>query len=233
MKTIFLKGLGIALSSILAASAMAHDVWFEPHGDAYRLIYGHPGEPEPYDPARTRSMTAIGGDGERIEIPTRIIDQQIVAEIPETVSLVATDFDNGFWTENQNEEFANVSKREVPNYRSSSHSKKFNKALFNWSTAAGQPLGADFEIVPLENPFSLQPGDLLTVQLLYKSKPLAGAEIEILGSMDLYETDTEGKAALPISGDHFQYILARHKENLVNHPDADVLALETNLTFFR
>lgn len=233
MKTFFIKYIGIVFSSVFAASAVAHDVWFVPHGDSYRLVYGHPGELEPYDPAKARSITGIGGDGDRVEIATQITDQQIIAEIPANVSLVVTEFDNGFWTENQNGEFANVSKREVSNYRSSSHSKKFNKALFNWSAAAGRPLGADFELVPLENPFSLKPGESLNVQLLYKSKPLPGAEVEILGSMELYETDEDGKVSLPISDDRFQYILARHKEELVNHPDADVLALETNLTFFR
>lgn len=228
-----MRSLGIVLSTMFAASAIAHDVWFEPHGDTHRLVYGHPGEPEPYDPAKTRSVTGIGSDGKRFEIRTHVSDQHLIADIPANVSLVATDFDNGFWTETQDEKHVNVSKREVPNYRSAMHSKKFNKALFTWSAAAAKPLGADFEVVPLQNPFSLQPGDLLTVQLLYQSKPLSGAEIEILGSMDVYETDKDGKAALPISEDSFQYILARHKEPLVDHPDADGLALETNLTFFR
>ncbi len=222
-----------ALSIVFAATASAHDVWFVPDGENYRLVYGHPGEPEPYEPAKAKSVTGINKDGARGKIKTHVHNEQLFAEFPGGLSLVITDFDNGFWTEDQNEKYFNVSKREVPNYKASMHSMKFNKMIVSWSQTAGKPVGADFEILPLKDPLALKPGELLPVQLLYKSKPLSGAEIEILGDETLHKTDADGKASLPISADSFQYILARHKETLKNHPDADTLALETNLTFFR
>ena len=39
-----------------------------------------------------------------------------------------------------------------------------------------------------------------------------------MGSMDLFETDAQGKATLPISEPGFQYIQVSHKEKLKDNP---------------
>jgi uncharacterized GH25 family protein len=40
-----------------------------------------------------------------------------------------------------------------------------------------RPVGHKLEIVPLENPYSLRPGDTLTVRVLFEDKPLAKARL--------------------------------------------------------
>src|SRR5262249_3155538 len=40
-----------------------------------------------------------------------------------------------------------------------------------------RPVGHKLEIVPLENPYSLRPGDTLTVRVLFEDKPLANARL--------------------------------------------------------
>lgn len=225
------KFLGAVLSlAICSTPVFAHDVWFEPDGKNLRLVYGHPGELEPYDPGKTKAVVAIGKDGKQRKVSPHIHDQTVSVQSSADATLITVDFDNGFWTETTDEQHLNKSKKDVPNAKSASHSKKFHKLVVSWSDAAAKPVGADFEIVPLANPLSLKPGDELPVQVLYKSKPLAGAEVEIMGSMDLFETDAQGKTTLPITEAGFQYIQVSHQEKL-NSPDADVLSLSTNLTF--
>lgn len=215
-----------------AGLAWGHDVWLTgAGGHSYRLVFGHPGDLEPYDPTRVIAVAAVDQKGATRKLNGHIHDGHLMVEAPHGTSVIAVTFDNGIWTEGPDEQELNKPKREVPGYLSSSHLKNFSKMILAWSEAARKPMGADFEIVPLVDPLSLKPGQELTVQLLYKGKPLAGAEIEILGAMDLFFTDDEGKADLPISNDGFQYILAQHREKLKDNPDTDELSWSANLTF--
>lgn len=218
--------------AIFSASVSAHDVWLEPQDKGYKLVYGHPGELEDYDPAKAKAVKAIDQKGKAAALTTHVHDSVITMQPPAGTSLITIDYDNGFWAEDASGHHLNKSKKDVPGYKSSIHSKKFNKTVLSWSDAAGKPVGVDFEILPLSNPTKLKPGDSLPIQLIYQGKPLAGAEVEIFGSEDLFKTDAEGKVTLPITNAGFQYIQASHKKDQPGNPDADTLSLSTNLTFY-
>lgn len=221
----------VLLFSMFTLPAGAHDVWLEPAGKDMRLVFGHPGELEPYDPARTESVFGVSRDGKRQQLGAHVHGDALSVQPAADTSLILVAYDNGFWTETPDEETVNKSKSEVPGYLSAAHTRNLHKTLVSWSAAADKPAGVEFEIVPLANPLTMKPGDELPVQIFYDSKPLADAEIEILGSMDLYITDAEGRAMLPISEPGFQYIQSMHSVPLTDNPDADELSLTANLTF--
>ncbi len=148
-------------------------------------------------------------------------------------ALIAINFDHGIWTEDADENLLNKPRGDVPGYLSSVHEKMHSKSLVGWSAAAGRPAGSLLEIVPLANPFTLNPGDELPVQVLYDGAPLAGAELEMLGVFDLFFTNREGKVSLPIPDEDFQYILVYHKAKLGADADADEVKLSANLTYTR
>jgi nickel transport protein len=147
--------------------------------------------------------------------------------------LIGVHFDHGIWTEDADENLVNKPRGEVPGNLSSVHEKMHSKSLLGWSAAAGRPTGSPLEIVPLVNPFTLNPGDELPVQVLYDGAPVASAEVEILGVFDLFFTNRVGKVSLPIPNQEFQYVLVYHKVKLGADADADEAKLSANLTFTR
>lgn len=229
---IYKRLLLLAFLSAFLLPAGAHDVWLVPgEGNTQQLVFGHPGELEPYDPGNVVSRAALNAQGNRQDLDSRVYDGRLVITPKSDTVAITVDYDHGIWTEDADENLVNKSKRDVPGYLSSTHQKMYGKTLLGWSAAAARPVGSHFEIVPLANPFELKSGDELPVQILYNSAPLAGAELEMLGVMDLFITNREGKTSLPISDQGFQYILAYHRVKLDNHPDADELKLSANLTF--
>lgn len=228
LKRLLFTAFAVTFSSL----AMSHDVWLIPDGGQnHRLVFGHPGDLAPYDPGRVTSVSTIDAKGNKHKLESRIDDNQLVARAPAGTSMIVVTFDNGIWTEGPDEQSVNKPKHAVPGYLSSAHTKNFSKALLGWSEAARKPVGQDFEIVPLDDPFKLKPGEELTVQIFLGGKPLAGAEVEVLGAMDLFFADEQGKVSLPVSDESFQYVLAYHREKLKDNPDTDELALSANLTF--
>ncbi|MCU7553196.1 DUF4198 domain-containing protein [Alteromonas sp. ASW11-19] len=74
------------------------------------------------------------------------------------------------------------------------------------SDIATTPIGHTLEIVPLQHPAAIEPGDTLPVQVLFKGEPLANALIDAtpLAGADHKEqaltTDNEGKATFRLTG---------------------------------
>ncbi len=69
-----------------------------------------------------------------------------------------------------------------------------------WAIA---PSGLTFEMVPQSNPFVLRPGDTLSLQALYKGKPIQGIQINTFtkqseGRIQAVRTDLNGRATVSI-----------------------------------
>ncbi|MBK8162838.1 MAG: DUF4198 domain-containing protein [Gammaproteobacteria bacterium] len=218
--------------TLSSAAAFAHDAWIVASGsDDYHLVYGHPGELESYDPAKVEGLSAYDKNGNARDVSSSVRDGKVEISTGPDIALIAVEFDNGFWTENMDKKYANKPKWEIGDSRSSSHSKKFNKNLLAWSSAFSKPLGTELEIVPLANPLQLKPGDKLPVQVLYRSQPLADADIEIMGNKEVYPTDAKGRASVPIQQTDYQYIAVSHKVDTKSNPNADQMSLSANLVF--
>jgi hypothetical protein len=77
------------------------------------------------------------------------------------------------------------------------------------------PLGLEIEIIPLENPYSIAPGGILPVQVLFRGEPLsqltlhAGFDGQSEESIHVL-TDQEGKSQIPISKPGRWYIRGIH-----------------------
>lgn len=225
--------VSLAAAGLLCAPAMAHDVWLVPKagGKAHELVFGHPGKLEPYDPAHVEETYVIDTAGKLKNAVTRVQDNTVEIQTGTDTALVALYYDHGFWTVGPDRKSVAVPKWKVPNYRTSSHIRLFNKNLLAWSPALTSPVGLDLEIVPLANPLTLKPGDTYPIQVFYKSKPLAQADVEVMGDMELYTTDAAGKANIPIQQAEFQYVFVSHVEPMKNSPNVDEVEVSTNLMF--
>lgn len=223
----------LMLSGAVCLPASAHDVWITPDSAAnnYQVVYGHPGELEAYNPAKVEGLTAFDKSGAQKDISASVHDGKVNLKTDPDIALIVIDFDNGFWTEGADKKHANKPKWEIDSPKSSMHSKKYNKNILAWNSSFSKPLGAELEIVPLANPLQLKPGDKLPVQVLYRSQPLAGAEVQIMGDKEPYATDAKGRTSVPIQKTDYQYIAVSHKEDTKSNPNADGMSLSANLVF--
>jgi hypothetical protein len=99
-----------------------------------------------------------------------------------------------------------------------------------------QPVGHDLEIVPETNPYAVQPGGSLTVQVLFKGKPLPGRAVMAANRLHGHvttkwlRTDDKGKARFTLSraGDHMIRLV--HMEASTER-DVDYRSYWANMTF--
>ncbi len=225
-----------AALGLSANIAQAHDVWLAtdqagPSDAALPLVYGHMGEPETYDPAKVKQISAYDLKGKSINTETKVSDNRMTVKPRQAAAMITIEYDNGYWTKIDADTWENQSKSHFKKYDSASHSLKYNKNLLGWNEQFKQPVGLSMEIVPLSNPLTAKAGDILPVQVLYNGKPLAEAVIEVHGDDNTYKTDQHGRASLPLAAVDKHYIAAYHRYALDNHPDADEKSVTANLVF--
>lgn len=218
-----MTALGVALSNV----ASAHDVWLTLSGDASsrRVIvnYGHPDDRPPTMPDKILDLVAIAPDGVTSLLsglaPAQDHGVPVVESRPfaDTGNLVlAARYDNGFWVKTVDGLYRNATRRIVPNAVDSMWSVKFAKALTGPDAPWQKVLGHDLEIVPLSDPDKVKPGELIRLRVLFRGKPLVGAEVERgdgvtpVPEHDIprFMSDADGVASVPIvlAGPHLLVI---------------------------
>lgn len=216
--------------SLATASVQAHDAWVEPAGEDYQIVYGHADDLQDYEPAKVKELEVYSVEGESLPFGQMQHDDQVMIQPEDEVAMITLFFDNGFWTKTVDDESVNESKSNFEEYLEAFHSLKYGKSLFTWSEAAMQPKGLELEIVPLNNPFTLDNGDML--QVLYQGEPLADAVVGYGGDRNKDEsskvnTDAQGKAEIEMRTG--ELLTAAHRVPLPDSPDADARTLSANL----
>jgi len=100
---------------------------------------------------------------------------------------------------------------------------------------AAAPSGLLFEMVPSENPFTLRPGDTMTLQVLYRKKPLQGIQINTFtksseGRIQAVRTDYNGRAKVTIDRAGRWMFAAVHAIPAPHRENADWESFWTSLT---
>jgi uncharacterized GH25 family protein len=99
-----------------------------------------------------------------------------------------------------------------------------------------RPLGLELELVPERNPLALHPGAAFAVRVLWRGKPLAGAQVVSRsrarpGSPELVRTDRNGRATLHLDEAGMWMIKAVHMVRAEADPLADWHSAWASLTF--
>lgn len=221
-----------SLSLLFALPVFAHSIWLEKEGEELTIRYGHvEKEFEEYDTNKVEEVTAFDQSGNKISLEMIAEGEKMTLKYEANPALVAVAFNNGYWVETE-EGWENISKQEVDNYISSSHTYKYTKALYDWSSSFKQPVGLSLEIIPLTNPMSLQPGQELDVQVLYEQEPLSRLKITYNGADDeIIETDQNGIATITLSDSELHYLEANHRYAVEDNPKTDAVAHSSSFTF--
>lgn len=176
---------GLLAVFLLPCLASAHDLWLEPTPGGFQLNYGHAhgghdGDSTlPYDPgfvqralcrddsAQTRAVAPEPG------YPARF-DAGCVA--------LWVEFSSGAWTTTV-QGTRNVPPDGLSGVIRAWRSIESTKRLEAWDEALSAPLGDGLELVPLENPFELAPGQKLRLLVTLNGQPQPGANVAYGGEI--------------------------------------------------
>lgn len=197
---------------------VAHDITLFPElsgrGITLTIRYGDPGEYEPAVVLKLLQLDAYVPDGTKISFRdgvkaeglSLVTSQRNAEKQQDGTWLFAARYDNGFYVHTVDGQALATTKVDFPAAKDSAHYFKFSKALLRVgrnSGGADRVLGHRLELVPHADPFSLERGDRLPVEVLFDGRPLAGVEVEIgddtaVARGEKPKTDEKGIVLVPI-----------------------------------
>ena len=227
-----LFGFSLLLLALAAGASHAHEIWMTSQGDHWELAYGN-NAPEPYDPQKVKDYRGYDKNGSSLGLKSLSLDQAFgVARNPK-VAMITIVFDNGYWIQD-GDDFKTVSAEEARQAPAYSHPWKYHKALYSWSKHFLQPAGLKMEIIPLQNPFTVKPGQTLPVEVNFDGKPLAGVDASYGVHGDQapkVKTSPDGKAQIPIQKTGEQFIAADYVTPADQDPAKGKTSYSTSLGF--
>lgn len=223
--------LALALAAS-AITALAHDVWVEPKGDGFVVLYGHGDKHDSYDRMKLKTLTALDAQGQALpvrRVPASDKDAPVAVQVEGKPAMTLMVFDDGFWTKTE-DGWKNLPKNGVTGPAlQSAYEMTLGKTVLVWGPQVTRAHGLPLEIVPLSAKAPVK-GAQIQVQVLWEGKPLAGAKIALPGpdKQAPAQTDAQGKASIPVVGGQ-QIISVAHKLTPKDEPRTDALAYTANL----
>src|ERR1035437_5031066 len=155
-------------------AALAHDLWVEPQGGAFVLRYGHRGsEALTLDAGKLKALACRKDSGVSQNLLKSAVPSARQISLTATCALLSAFLDGGFWSLTPDGE-KNLPKNQVPDAVKAWHSKQFAKWVDVHSPLGNQPLGDEFEIVPVTELAKVKTGGKATFRVLLGGKPLPG-----------------------------------------------------------
>jgi uncharacterized GH25 family protein len=219
----------VAACLAVPAGARAHDLWLEPQGEGLVLRCGHRGgEILALDASRVKVLLCRRGASPATDVRASATSGPKELRTPSRCDAASAFLDGGFWSLTPDGE-RNLPRNAVPDAVRSWQSRQFAKWIDVRSPAAGSPLGAELEIVPVSDLSHVRQGDKATFRVLWQGKPVAGAVLAI-DHRPLGETDAAGECRVKIRAAEVESVSVTLKRPL-GTPEADTLVAEASLTF--
>jgi uncharacterized GH25 family protein len=202
---------------VLPLGASAHDLWIVATSEGQQLRaemnFGDPGRRDPLIVQRlldlnlvTATSTVLMREGnlEARQVGERPVLLSEPFPPPATPAVLAARYDNGYWVKTPGG-MRNTSKRLYPGATESLWSTKMAKTLIG-PGANHIVVGHDLELMALDDPFTLRPGQPLRVSVLLHGMPLTNAEVRVEDGTSLvadkdvsvYRSGADGIASVPI-----------------------------------
>ena len=171
--------LPLLVAALLLASgqmAAAHGVWVAQRWGGPAIVHGHGASDDPYDAAKVTRVTAVGEEGQAVEVEVTTESRHASLSFAEEPAAILVEFDNGFWTERQDGSRVNAGESTVGDAKAAGHYVKHNLTLVHAHGRLPELPAQALQIQPLANPQGREVGDALRVRVLFDGQPLAGAE---------------------------------------------------------
>ena len=196
----------------------AHVIWFPAGQGGYDLWLSEFDDPSSlsYDTAGLISIKALDSTGNEIPATIQATESPISIVPSSPPAALKTSYDRAYWIKDDSagfdvdHEFANYLGYLTPTelatmgYGNVVHHLRDTKALYQWSAILAQPFGQTLEAIPLTNPFTLQPGDNLPIEVLFQGQPVSDADVVYLN--EKITADSNGIFNIPIDSAGLQPI---------------------------
>ncbi|ACP24501.1 hypothetical protein NGR_c07080 [Sinorhizobium fredii NGR234] len=235
MKTLasLLAAAGLVLAT--AAPALSHGAWVDERWGELAVIYGHGAGDDGYDPAKVVKATAIAADGSELPLKMQPAANYMRLEPNGEPALIALEFDNGYWSEGADGKWLNKPKNEVPGARRATRTIKNSIALIHAHDTLPALPPQPLQIVPLDNPIGLKPGETYRIRVLFEGKPLEGKQVvlDYVGLPELVsaKTDAKGEAEVTLRNAGLNVLAVSHDVPLDGSSAADETGYTATLTF--
>jgi uncharacterized GH25 family protein len=221
---------------LLATSAWGHGAWLEKRQEDIVVVYGHGPGDDTYAPEKVKQTTAYNAQGKALESGVKETKGGYVPlEIAKGTAIVTVNFDNGYWCKDADGKWHNLPKTKVENAKQGSRYVKNGLAILDHFDVLPETFDIPLVILPQRDPLKLKSGDALRIQVMFKGKPLADANI--IGdyvnqdSMVSAVTDENGFAMIKVRNQGLNVIATSAEEKFKNNPDADKLSIMGTLSF--
>jgi uncharacterized GH25 family protein len=191
---------------------------------------------DPYNPECVKAFRAFDSAGTMV--PTEKIRRinaanQVRFRTGEEVSMVTVCCDWGYRVNTtKGKKLLAREEAEKAGFRviSAFFSTQYAKVFFKDGMGNTKPTGLRFELVPREDPNSIDAGGILLSQAFFDGKPIG--EISVFSEDGKeWKTDTAGIARIKLTGEGLQVFMARHKVPVQGNPNKEYHLFTTFLVF--
>jgi hypothetical protein len=174
-----------------AVAAHAHGIWFAQRATQLALIYGIGGDD--LDSVKRQPLVAgvaaYGADWGPIPAKLRVAGPLLLVDTDSQPTIVTAVLENGIWSKTPDGEWVKKGKDEISNATISERTVKYTVAIRGPLSSQIPSLpDQTLQIIPVGTAMPTEIGKPLKFHLLFKGKPVKGAEI-----IDDYVTDPDVK----------------------------------------
>jgi nickel transport protein len=221
MRTSLMTSHLLLLLMLLPSLVLGHDLWIERSGPMHSLSYGHERSGHEgtkrleYKPETVKQVVCYNASGQEQRAEQgRGYPVTLNGDCAAAWFLVSS----GYWSKTPYGT-KNLPKNEAGAVIDSWLSVESIKRIDRWSEALAKPLNKELELVPLDNPTSLQPGSKLHLRAYFQGKPAANVTVAYFGK-PRGVTGADGTVNIRLNEPGFQLVQGS-LEFLLNDGKAD------------
>jgi len=221
---------------VAAGSASAHGLWLENRRGNIDVVYGHGPADDAYQTSKFQAVWGFDKSGNKVPVQIQYLESHVRLLPQGNAAVIASWFDNGFYTQRADKSWVNKGRSQVPDAVSSGNYVKYNLAILQSGATLPKNLSQlRLAIIPQKDPTVLKAGDSLPVRVLLDGKPLPGVKITEdyrgLDNVSSFETDSDGRANVVVRNRGLNVIEVGYTLELKDNPDADKLGMSSTLSF--
>ncbi|MCF9035130.1 DUF4198 domain-containing protein [Acinetobacter nectaris] len=226
---------GLLLFSACNINSFAHTIFLDDDpikaNDFILRFVNDDGIDVGYKPENITNFQAIDKYGNLLKYKEYIKNGYVhYSNFNQNLAISTIAFNYGYWSEQPDGKYKNLSKTESPNSSKTIFSHKFHKSIIYWNKDVKKPYNQKLEIVPL---FATQPrqSDKVKFKVLYDNKPLPYASLNFGGEGNSYKTNSNGVVTVQVKPNR-NIIWVGKRTAISNNINATEESIETTLLFY-
>lgn len=215
--------------------ACAHNIWVAQRAGEWALVLGEGAQDDAYLPAAVRQAQAVDRHGRAVGLLQQPRERNLVLVPASSAATLTVSFVDGYWSQGSDGQWTEGTRRQFPMARTVGYYQMYSRTQIAAGGPVGQGLGLLLEVIPLTDPFTLQRGAPLPVQVLFAGMPLAGVTVTsdyVNGGTEAGAiTDAQGRAVAVITSGGLNVIKVSYHVARADRSEADEDGYAATLAF--